>query len=400
MHVQADAEAGPIRLRTRSVTPMRTDAAVRLLPSGASGLDHMTRLIERAEHNIQLQTYIYRDDQTGRRLRDQLIAAARRGIRVRVLVDALGSFSLSADFFAVLEAAGGELRVFNPLRLRRFSHRNHRKLLVCDREHAVVGGFNVGDEYDGNGVDEGWLDLGLALRGELAGALAAAFDRFYVLAGERPRRFPRLRSAIERRHIDTGQGRLLLSGPGRGSNPLKAGLLRDLGRASEIRIISPYFLPPWSLRRRLMKCVRKGGRVRLLLPGKSDVALARDASRAIYARLLRAGIEVLEYQPQVLHAKMVIADDTVFIGSANFNTRSLHIDYELMLRLEDAPLVEQARGLFDHYAESALAMDRERLRRESTLWIRLRQRFAYFLMARLDPLVARWLWRRANQHLD
>ncbi|TVS12968.1 MAG: phosphatidylserine/phosphatidylglycerophosphate/cardiolipin synthase family protein [Wenzhouxiangella sp.] len=377
-----------------------TDTTFRLLPSGASGLAQMARLVERAEHNIQLQTYIYRDDRIGRGLREQLIAAARRGVRVRILVDALGSFSLGADFFALLEAAGGELRVFNPLRLRRFSHRNHRKLLVCDREHAVVGGFNVGDEYDGDGVDAGWLDLGLAVRGELAGALAAAFDRFYVLAGERPRPFPRLRSAIERRHIETGQGRLLLSGPGRGHNPLKAGLLRDLGRASDICIISPYFLPPWSLRRRLMKCVRKGGRVRLLLPGKSDVALARYASRAIYPRLIRAGIEVLEYQPQVLHAKLVIADDTVFVGSANVNTRSLHIDYELMLRLEDASLTEQARGLFEHFAGLALAMDRERLRRESNLWIRLRQRFAYFVMARLDPLVARWLWRRSDQHLD
>jgi cardiolipin synthase A/B len=370
------------------------DRAWHFLPSGAAGLDAMVRLVERARHNIQLQTYIFRDDRTGRRLREALIAAARRGVRVRVLVDALGSFSLGPDFFALLETAGGELRVFNPLHLRRFSYRNHRKLLVCDRERAVVGGFNVGEEYDGNGIISGWLDLGLSVKGELAGALAAAFDRFYLLAGERPRRFPRWRSAIERRAVETGQGQLLLSGPGLGGNPLKASLLRDLGRAEEICVVSPYFLPPWSLRRRLMKRARQGARVRLLLPGKSDVALAWHASRSIYPRLLRSGVEVLEYQPQVLHAKMVITDKAVYIGSANFNTRSLHIDYELMLRLEDPELNRQAMALFEHYAESARSIDRQALREQSSLWTRLQQRLAYFLMARLDPLVAGWLWRR------
>jgi len=379
---------------------MNDKALLRLLPSGAAGLEQMSRLIEQARHNIQLQMYIYRDDRTGRRIRERLIAAARRGVRVRVLVDALGSFSLSSDFFAELEAAGGELRVFNPLNLRRFSHRNHRKMLVCDRQQAVIGGFNVADEYDGDGIEKGWLDLGLLVRGELAGALAASFDRFYVRTEEKPRRFPRWRGTSERRARDSRQGRLLLSGPGRGHNPLKASLLRDLGRAGDIGIISPYFLPPWSLRRRLMKRARQGARVRLLLPGLSDVALAWHASRSIYPRLIRAGIDVLEYQPQVLHAKLVIADDTVFVGSANFNTRSLHIDYELMLRIDDAAIASQARGLFDHYAGLAQHIDRDTLRRQSGLWTRLRQRFSYFLMARLDPLVARWLWQRSGQHLD
>ncbi len=375
-------------------------ADITLLPSGESGLSQMGRLVDQARHNIQLQMYIYADDAAGRRLRQQLIAAASRGVRVRIIIDALGSFSLGADFFALLEAAGGEVRVFNPLHLGRFSHRNHRKLLVCDRRQAIVGGFNIGAEYDGDGVDKGWLDLGVRVGAELAGVLASSFDRFFVLAGERQPRFMRLRGATERREVRCDQGRMLLSGPGRGTNPLKASLLRDLSRAGDICIVSPYFLPPWSLRRRLMKRARHGARVRLLLPGKSDVALAWYASRSIYARLIRAGIEILEYQPQVLHAKMVVADEVVLIGSANFNTRSLHIDYELMLRFKDADLSRRAKGWFDHHAERAQRIDRETLRRQSGLWTRLRQRVSYWMMARLDPLVARWLWRRSNQHLD
>ena len=379
---------------------MSQTESVRLLPSGASGLAQMGRLVDQARHNVQLQIYIYRDDETGQRLREHMLAAARRGVRVRVIVDALGSFSLGTDFFAALEDAGGEIRVFNPLHFKRFSHRNHRKLLVCDRQLAIVGGFNVGDEYDGDGIEQGWLDLGVRVRGELAGALASSFDRFFVLAGEKQRRFMRLRSATERREVRCDQGRMLLSGPGRGPNPLKASLLRDLSRAGDICLVSPYFLPPWSLRRRLMKRARRGARVRLLLPAKSDVALAWHASRSIYARLIRAGVEILEYQPQVLHAKMIVADQRVFMGSANFNTRSLHIDYELMLRFDDAELSRRARGWFDHHAEHAQLIDRETLRRQSGLWTRLRQRLSYWVMARLDPLVARWLWRRSNQHLD
>ncbi len=358
----------------------------------------MGRWIDEARDSVQLQTYIYRDDRVGRRLREQLVAAARRGVRVRVLVDALGSFSTGAGFFQPLREAGGELRIFNPIRLHRVSYRNHRKLLVCDRQRAVVGGFNIGEEYDGDGIEQGWLDLGLAVRGELAGALAASFDHFYGLADERLARFPRWRSALDRRAIATGQGQLLLSGPGRGHNPLKASLMRDLGRASDVLVVSPYFLPPWSLRRRLMKVVRRGGKVQLLVPGISDVALAWHASRAIYPRLIRAGVDVLEYQPQILHAKLVIADDVVFIGSANFNTRSLHIDFELMLRIEDAALAEQARGMVRHYSERARCLTVAQLRRESSWWTRVRQRIAHLLMARLDPLLARWLWQRAGRH--
>jgi cardiolipin synthase A/B len=367
---------------------------LRWLPSGQSGLAAMARLIEQAEHNIQLQTYIYRDDAVGLRLRDLLVAAARRGVRVRLLIDALGSFSLGPDFFAMLEQAGGELEIFNPIHPRRFIYRNHRKLLVCDRKQAVVGGFNLGEEYDGDGIERGWLDLGLALRGPMAEALAAAFDRLYVLAGQGPKRFARWRSSGERRRIETAQGELLLSGPGRGANPLKASLMRDLGRAERVRIVSPYFLPPWNLRRRLMKLARQGRPVQLLLPGKSDVVLAWHASRSIYARLIRAGVEILEYQPQILHAKLVLTDQVAYVGSANFNTRSFHIDYEVMVRLNDAEALAQAHGLFEHYAGHARRIDQAELRRLATLWTRLRQRVAYFVMARLDPLVAGWLWRR------
>lgn len=363
------------------------------LPSGAACQAALLRLIGHARRSVQLQTYIFRDDDCGRAVREALTAAAGRGLRVRVLIDALGSYALPGGFFDDFRAAGGEVRRFNPLHPWRIAYRNHRKLLVCDHHAAIVGGFNIGDEYAGDGLRSGWCDLGLQVRGVLAEALARSFDRMYVLAVDRPRRMARFRASNERRLEQTQSGQLLLGGPGRGHNPLKASLMRDLGKANTVLIISPYFLPTWGLRRRLIKLARKGGRVRLLLPARSDIRLALHASRSLYARLLRAGVEIMEYQPQVLHAKLVITDRVVYAGSANFNTRSLHIDYELMLRLGQDEVRRKAEGLFEALVAHSRLIDRDHWAEQQSWWDRIRQKFAYWAMARLDPLIARWLWK-------
>ena len=120
----------------------------------------MLEAIAAARKSIRLETYIYSEGKLGRQFLEALLAAAQRGVRVQVLVDALGSWLLPDDFFAPLVAAGAEVRRFNPLHLWRFGVRNHRKLLVCDDATVFIGGFNVADEYDGDGVTRGWCDVG------------------------------------------------------------------------------------------------------------------------------------------------------------------------------------------------------------------------------------------------
>ena len=366
------------------------------MPNGQAGIAALHRHIARARRGLVMQTYIFGADATGVALRDALVEAARRGVRVRLLVDAFGSLSLPSDFFRPLERAGAQWRAFNPLSFKRLSYRNHRKLLVADRRWAVIGGFNVADEYAGDGITAGWCDLGLALEGEPAAELAASFDRMFLMAAERPARLARIRRARERLAVGPDDARLLLSGPGLGHNPLKAALMNDLGKADRVSLVSPYFLPAWSVRRRLMRLARQGVTVRLLLPGQSDVAVAKLASEALYRKLLAAGVQIFEYQPQVLHAKLWIIGEAVMVGSANMNTRSLRIDYELMVRLTRPRMVEEAAGLFDALVEQAQAIEWERWRRQQSWWTRLRQRLAYWLMARLDPMIASWLWRRAD----
>ncbi len=366
----------------------------RWLTSGGSGLAAITRAIERSKRSIQLQTYIFQNDVTGSRVCSALEQAAHRGVRVRLLVDAFGALHLSRDFFRGLQAAGGRVHFFNPLHPRRLVYRNHRKVLIADRSLAIIGGFNIGQEYDGDGIASGWCDLGVEINNStVAGELAGSFDRMYVLAHDRPPRFVRLRRAEERQRLRFDGVEVLLNGPGRGRNPLKSALLRDLSRPGSIRICTPYFLPTWGLRRRLMKRARLGDKVQVLLPARSDVKLAQYAGQSLYRRLLRSGVEVLEYQPQTLHAKLFVTDDAVYVGSANFNTRSLHIDYELMLRIEVPEVVEQAVGLFDALSEHAERMDQARWRHQQSLLQGFKQRLSYYIMARLDPLIARWLWR-------
>jgi cardiolipin synthase len=177
--------------------------------------------------------------------------------------------------------------------------------------------------------------------------------------------------------------------PGFGRNPLRDALWQDLATARNVAITAAYFLPPHRLRDRLAQAVARGARVRVLLAGKSDVRLMQLASRSLYRRLLQKGIELWEYQPQVLHAKLIVMDDIVFVGSSNLDPRSLRINFEVMLRIEDAALAATARQQFEaDLAQRAIPITREALQQGRSWWERLKQRLAYWVFARLDPEVA------------
>ena len=245
-----------------------------------------------------------------------------------------------------MRAAGGEVRQFNPLSLNRLGIRNHRKLLVCDEQVAFVGGFNIAPEYDGDGVTHGWYDVGLQVGGPLPGQLAATFEDMFARADFKHKRFVRWRKTTAKKRLVLPNEQLLLSGPGRGRSPLKRALHHDLERANRVQIMVAYFLPTWRIRRQLTDVARRGGTVELILAGKTDVLVSQLAGQSLYRRLLRAGVKIYEYEPQILHAKVMIVDDTVYAGSANLDPRSLSINYELMVRFEGKPMADQARALF------------------------------------------------------
>lgn len=365
------------------------------LPTGAEGLDAMLALIAGAVRTICFEMYIFAPGELAERFRRELIAARQRGVRVQVLLDAFGSLALPKNFWNPLIRLGGELRWFNCFHAaERYGRRNHRKLLVVDGEKAIVGGFNVAKEYYGDGIKKGWRDLGLQLTGPLAAALEGSFAEMYARADE-----PCLRSRLRRfRHrpdlaVVGAPWTLLLSEPGRGHRAFKRSLFRDLAEAREVQITCAYFVPTWRLRRALMRVARRGGRVQLILAGHSDIEAARLASRSLYSKLMSAGVEIYEYQPQILHAKLVVIDGVAYAGSANLDARSLNINHELMIRLDDPTLAAQARAIFQHDLGLCRRIDPEKWKSSRGLLARIIEKAAYFLVVRIDPHVTSRFWR-------
>lgn len=367
---------------------MTESSSYEWLRTGAEGLRAMRDAIDEATSSVRLESYIYADGRVGREFLEALLAARARGVRVQVLVDGVGSLELPWSFWAPLRRIGGEVRWFNPVSLQRWSYRDHRKILVCDDAMAFLGGVNVADVYDGDGVVRGWRDLALRLRGPVVIELAEAFDDLFAKAAEPHRRLQRLRRAANE-VVGGRDWRLLLSGPGRQRGQLRRSLGADLAGAQSVQIASAYFLPSWRLRRALARVCRRGGRVQLILAGRSDVRLAQLASHRLYQGLLRAGVEVYEYQPQVLHTKLFIVDDVVYAGSANLDARSLRINYEVLLRITNPVVAARARDIFAADLPHCRRIDAAGWKRARSFITKLAEKWAYFVLARLDPFLAR-----------
>ena len=348
--------------------------------TGAQWFDAIVQAIERAESTIDVEFYIWSPGRLADRLHGALASAVARGCRVRLLLDAFGS-EAAIPAAALLQQAGIDLKWFNPRRWTRLSFRDHRKLVVVDRRHAFLGGCNVADEYDGDGVHQGWRDLGVCTRvPECVIALARSFDRMWDMAP-----FNHLPVPDTMPQSSRGEGwELFFAGAGRGGRRYLRRLHRDLGEASQIDVLAAYFVPTTRLRRLLSQAARRG-RVRVIVPAAGDVPLAHHASAHVLNGLASSRIEAYQYLPAMLHAKLVVADDVVFVGSANFDPRSLRINFDLMLRIEDADIAAQARGIVDEIQGHSRAYACG----NPGPVARLRQHMAYAALAWLDPYIAR-----------
>jgi len=361
------------------------------LTTGDAFFAAVEKEIRLAKDSIRLEMYIYTTGQPGNAIRDALCDAARRGVTVRILLDSFGSLELPSDYWRSVSAAGGVVRFFNPLRLGRIAFRDHRKLLICDGTSAIISGFNISGQELGDGITRGWRDLGLKLASPLAGDLAGSFDRMFRMADFKHRLLHRIPWRPPFRRCPPGQScsSLLTSGPGQTGSTIKTTLLHDLHRAHTIRIISAYFLPPRRFRRTLIQASRQGRDVKIITAGKTDVALARYAGRALYHGLLRAGIRIAEYDAQILHTKLIIADHVVYIGSANLDTRSLNINYECLIRIDDRRLADEAHQIFNDHLAYCQTIHRSTWPETRTLWEKIMERVSHFILARVDILFAR-----------
>lgn len=348
--------------------------------TGAHWFDAVVEGIERAQSTIDMEFYIWSPGRLADRLHDALARAVGRGCRVRLLLDSFGSEG-AGPAVAPIEQSGVELRWFNPRRWTRLSFRDHRKLVVVDGRHAYLGGCNVADQYDGDGVTQGWRDLGICTRvPECADALARSFDRMWEMAP-----FDRLPTSDTMPQAARGPGwELFFAGAGRGGRRYRRRLHRDLAQARQVDVLAAYFVPTSRLRALLS---RDSGRkrVRIIVPAAGDVSLAHHASAHVLNGLSSSAIRAYQYLPAMLHAKLVVADDVVYVGSANFDPRSLRINFDLMIRIESQDAADQARGIVDDVQKHSRDYDRG----DPGLLTKLRQRASYAALAWLDPYIAR-----------
>lgn len=308
------------------------EGSIRLLRGGAEAFPRMLAAIDGARAHVYLEIYTFMRDRTGERFVEALRDARRRGVRVEVRVDGLGSWVHGRSLERALKAAGARVRIYHPLRglFTGRLRRDHRKALVVDDQAIFVGGINIGDDYARPISEGGWLDLMVELKG----------DRWRWAAERiRGRPGPSWRDGV----------RVMLSG-GQGGRRLRKRYTRAFGAARRsVRLAQAYFLPDRRLTHALVLAARRGVKVELLLPGQSDIPLLPTATRRVYRKLLDAGVEIREWQESVLHAKLGLIDgNRLLLGSFNLDPLSM-VNMEVLLELRDPAVVADAEGWFEQY---------------------------------------------------
>ena len=370
-----------------------------LLDTGHRRIEALIALIDGATASLRLLYYIYADDEAGRRVNAALIAAVKRGVDVALIVDGYGgSIAASRDFFKPLSEVGVDLCWFSPRWGRQFLLRNHQKLALADAEtdaaKVITGGFNIEDDYLGRAPEAWkiWRDLGLLVEGPAAARAAKWFDALSRWTHHSGGKLRQLNRAVKARSEADGAVRWLVGGPTRRLSPWAQRLRADMRAASRIDIIAGYFAPSPTILRRLDRAAAKrGAEVRVVTAALSDHPNAVEAARFTYAGLLRKKVRIWEYQPSKLHTKLFVVDDAVHVGSANFDMRSLFINLELMLRIEDPAFAAHARAYVDGEIAQSEEITKALWKQRSGWWARVRQFTAYVAMAVVDPRLSRGL---------
>ncbi|MET0594015.1 MAG: cardiolipin synthase [Polyangiaceae bacterium] len=343
-----------------------------VLTRGNEAYDALGDAIDRAEHHVNAEFYLIRNDATGAWFRERLIRAAERGVAVRLLCDAYGCLSIGNKWYRPLRKAGAKVGVFLPMRsllLQPVNLRNHRKIVVVDGKVAFSGGVNIGDEYRGQMPGIGtWRDTHFRMEGPAAQALQRVFfqDWFFATGeGLDPAPFfpPGLPFAGD------ASVSIVPSGPDTRTEAIHRLFFASIAAARErVYITTPYFVPDSPMAVALQVAAMRGVDVKLILPSRSNHTVTFYAGRSFYSELLEAGVHIHEYLPGMIHAKTMVVDGRiVLLGSANMDMRSFRLNFEVHALIHDAPTARVLETCFAEdlaqTAELDIATWRERKRR-------------------------------------
>ena len=340
--------------------PLMDAAGVEVLTNGASFYDSELRAIQDARQSIHIEAYIFHPSEVADRFIRALEEKSRDGVKVRLVIDAIGSAMTPQEYFRKLRMAGGEVMWYQPVRwrtLKRFNNRTHREVMVIDGEVGFIGGAGVAAWWvSGDGNGPAWRDTMVRVCGPLAVALQTSFvENWLESSGEIlaiVKDFPSCLTAPEQpRNLPNDWGLVVNSSPSAGK-ATRARMLFQLLIASarvSIKINSPYFLPDRSMQRELAAAVRRGVAVDVIVPGKlNNHPIARRASRRRYGALLAAGVRLHEYQPSMIHAKVLVVDQVwSVVGSTNFDNRSFGLNDEVNLAVHGQTLAHRLEVDFE-----------------------------------------------------
>ncbi|MEQ6334932.1 cardiolipin synthase B [Sphingobium sp. MK2] len=368
---------------------------LRLITQGTALRAALIGLIEGARHSLKLYYYIFADDGSGMLVRDALVAARRRGVAVTLMVDGFGSSKTPDSFFTPLIEAGAHFERFGTRRSTRYLIRNHQKMAIADDLRLMIGGFNIEDGYFGIPADDCWCDLGLVIEGDQVEVMTRWYGQLWRWVSTRKQRFRTLRRMVRgwNPSLHPQQAdpfRWLVGGPTRRLSPWAKVVKHDMEQARRVDMVAAYFSPGRGMLKRIARAAQRDG-ARLILPAKSDNGATIAAARLLYGPLLKRGVEIAEYEPHKLHMKLFVIDDAVFVGSANFDMRSLFVNLEVMLRIEDAGFAAAVRGMIDCQAARSRTITLEAHLASRTPLTLIKQWISYLLVGVLDYTVTRRL---------
>jgi phosphatidylserine/phosphatidylglycerophosphate/cardiolipin synthase-like enzyme len=366
--------------------PWRGGNRFQLLSDSEQYFERMLQAIEAASRYVLLEMYLVESGIVAGRFIEALGRAARRRVRVCVVFDGFGSLKLGSGYKRSLLEAGVELRVFNPIRLRTKLQnflRDHRKLLLVDGVTAFVGGVGLTDEFAIPGrPGQPWRDLVV----EIAGPVIVDWQRAFERTWRRADGSLALPDPVCPLLEGGAEGRVALS-EARERSMLANGVVRRIeGARGRAWIMSAYFVPSRRFRKALRRAARRGVDVRLLVPGPlTDHPWVRQAARRYYGKMLRSGVKIFEYQPRMLHAKMIVCDDWVSIGSSNLDRWSFKWNLEANQEVQDPGFANAAAAVFESDCAHSQMLSRRNWPQRA--WLdRLQERIA----GALDRMLDRW----------
>jgi len=359
-----------------------------LLTEGPERLDALLALIDGAKHKVRLLYYMYRDDRSGDLVYAAMQRAIDRGVAVSLLIDGFGAHTPD-DYFTPLTDKGLRYCRFHPTLGRRYLIRCHQKMALADDRLALIGGFNIEDNYFGTTEPGVWRDLGLLVDGPAAGRLCSYYDEIFAWSFTKGGRIRALNRLVRRHSEHHGALQWIFGGPMTRLSPWAATTSRDLLSSDDVAMIAAYFAPTRAILRRISRRGRR--RARVITAAKSDNHATIAAARYTYKNLLRRGVEIFEYQPFKLHSKLMILDDVTHIGSSNFDIRSIYLNLEMMLRVDDPQFAMLLRNYFEHELEQCEPITAALHRKRSSWWTRIVQAISFFLVTSADYTITRRL---------